>query len=355
MTGLVITAVGAVTSVGLDAVTTCASIRAGLSRPSVIEEFQVLDIEEFATTGVMGYPIEMLARGFSGVGRWAQLAVAAVEDLCRSRGLPDATDDDYWRNTRWILVVPEIDVTRFPFGPGCNPNQLESTLLATLRERLAKVCVIHGVEVLDSGRRGFFEAISRAQCEIDAGCRRFVVVAMDSLVDAASLAWLNDDGRLKQDGNPVGLMPGEASVALMVEQAAIAEATALGRLGPSVVEEGGVDGLRDAIHRILEELDEHSALVVIVDQNGEPWMSEGYGRVCVGLPWSGSAPEWSSVVPSVGDVGAAAPALQAIVACARLGRTECGGGMITFLDFDGACGAMAVRGGGECRGHIQRT
>jgi 3-oxoacyl-[acyl-carrier-protein] synthase-1 len=50
-----------------------------------------------------------------------------------------------------------------------------------------------------------------------------VILGADSLVDQRSLTWLQGNGRLKNDQNPVGLVPGEAGVCLMIEPRAAAE------------------------------------------------------------------------------------------------------------------------------------
>src|SRR5262252_9886938 len=97
MSALAITALGAVTSVGIDAVTTCASIRAGLSRPEALDGAIVLDLEDYQEVPVTGHQVGTLTRGFSNVGRWLQLAPVALRDLCVSGSLPlPQADAAFW-------------------------------------------------------------------------------------------------------------------------------------------------------------------------------------------------------------------------------------------------------------------
>ena len=117
MTHGVITALGAVTSVGLDAVTTCASIRAGISRPQTLLEHPVLDREAHASVGVTGHPVSLVTRGFTGVGRWLQLAALALEDLCESGALPGPEAASLWSSTLCTVVAPVLDAERFAMEP----------------------------------------------------------------------------------------------------------------------------------------------------------------------------------------------------------------------------------------------
>lgn len=352
MTNAVITAMGAVSSVGLDAATTCASIRAGLSRPETLVELEVLDREEQAPVGVTGHPVSVLTFGFGGVGRWLQLAASALEDLCQSAGLPGAGDVRFWSSTLCYVVVPVLDVPRFIMEPSCQSDaSVEASfvrpLLARVKERFAPGRTV----LLSHGRTGVLEAIRLAEEHFrQAHFERVAVLAVDSLTDAVSLAWLAEQERLKHDENPVGLMPGEGAVAFMLEMPRVAvsrHAPIVGRLGAVAIDREpralfiGERSQGEALARVV-----HSVLIgdggtlpyraaTLTDLNGEEWKSQelGYARVRVSRQvWDGDAVELPA--SSVGDLGAAMTALQIVLACRSLMRGYAVGDRMLFTSSD---------------------
>jgi len=354
-----ITGLGAVTSVGLDAATTCASIRAGIARPSEIEGHEsmvYLDYEQAPTTG---HTVPDLARGFTGVGRWLLLAAAAIEDLCSSAGLPTPeADPRFWQGTVCYLVVPEIDFDRFGLEPYCDEETLPSTFRDPLLQRVAKEFAPVRTSVIAKGRIGVFEVLRSITWQAK-GVERFVVVATDSLVDVPSLRWLDEASRLKNDMNPVGLCPGEASVAMMLEephtaQRRMAKAQAMLHavatdLDPerSAARGPGGTGLARATTSVLEHASRHEygAPCFVSDLNGEVWRARelafaqqrvGHGR------WKSER----TILPatSTGDLGTAMSALQIAVATKALQRQYSGGSsvLVTSSDPRGRVGAAVI-------------
>ncbi|MCA9654380.1 MAG: hypothetical protein KC501_30950 [Myxococcales bacterium] len=354
-----ITGLGAVTSVGLDAATTCASIRAGISRPSELEGHEsmgYLDYEPVATTG---HAVPELARGFSGVGRWMQLAAAAIEDLCDASRLPAPADDPaFWKATVAYLVLPVIDDERFGLASYCEeehlPRTLRDPLLARVAERFAPV----HTSVLARGRAGVLEVLASLGWQTK-GVERVVIVATDSLVDVPSLRWLEETGRLKNDMNPVGLSPAEASVALMLEEPRSAQHR--GAAGLAVLHAAATDldpersagkgaggvGLARAVQGVLERssLQDHGAASYVGDLNGEVWRARelAAAQMRVG-PERWSTERMVLPVVSTGDPGAALPALQIVVATTALQRGYAGGSsvLVTSSEPGGKVGAAII-------------
>src|SRR5207237_8942597 len=63
--------------------------------------------------------------------------------------------------------------------------------------------------VSTTGHAGIAEALNRAVGDLaTAHVSRALVGGVDSLVDGAVLAWLNDCKRLKSSGTPTGVQPG---------------------------------------------------------------------------------------------------------------------------------------------------
>ena len=353
-----IVALGAVTSVGLDAATTCASIRAGITRPSDLEGHQSLSHLDYELAPTTGHVVPGLARGFSNVGRWIQLAAAAIEDLCTSAGLPRPDQDRrFWEATSAHLIVPRMGI-RFGIDPYCSEALLPTTLRDPLLTRVAGVFSPKRTSVLAKGPLGVFELL-RAIDWRALGYLRVVIVAVDSLVDAPALRWLEDQGCLKNDMNPVGLSPGEAAVALMLEEPRTAQyrgAEALATVFATATDldpersadrgAGGV-GLARATSTVLQQtsLHECGAASHVSDLNGEVWRARELAAAQQRVGFS----RWSTdriVLPalSTGDPGAAMSALQLAVASRALQRGYAGGAsvLVTSSERSGQVAAAIV-------------
>lgn len=353
-----ITGLGAVTSVGLSAATTCASIRAGLSRPSELEGHESMSYLDYAPVATTGHAAPDITRGFCAVGRWLQLAAAAVEDLCAAASLPTPEDDPgFWQQTGAYLVVPPFGV-RYLLEPACDEVELPSSFRDPLLARVRSVFAPRSVVMVPKGRVGVLEVLESIEW-VEARPRRIIVVATDSLVDVPSLRWLVEDRRLKCDENPVGLSPGEASVALMLEEPrsaqargatahAIAHAAATDLDPARTAGEGaGGIGLGRAALTVLEQggLSEHGTSDYVADLNGEQWRARelALAQQRVGHQRFGHQ-RTTLPVTSTGDLGAAMSALQIAVACKALERRYSAGSsvLVTSSEPRGRVGAAVI-------------
>lgn len=364
MRKLAITAMGAVTSVGMNAVTTCASIRAGLARPVALDCGLVLDLEDYKEIPIVGHPAGSIAQGFSNVGRWLQLAPPALKDLCDSGGLPAPTADPaFWAATRLVVVLPVLD-DRFVPDPNCSPEALPAAFVAPLQHRVRQFFGPAQTTVHPRGRTGLLEGLSAAREWIAQGhSSRVVLLAVDSLVDRAALDWLSETGRIRCDTNPVGLSPGEAGCALLVEDAASAAERGaapmafLGAVSTHAEPQATLAGhasqgksLSTAIAEVLTRLGSRTPYTgpAIVDLNGETWRAHEFGSARARVPrdlWQGD----DVIVPaeSVGDTGAATAALQCALACRALARgyAPWDALLMTCSDEHGLVGAATLSNG----------
>lgn len=351
-----ITGVGAVTSVGLDAATSCASIRAGLSRPTELSHSSVSYLD-YALTPTMGHEVPVLTRGFSNIGRWLPLSAAAIEDLCVSARLPSPGEaPEFWASTAAYLVLPEID-ERFEHDRYCTeaalPRHYQEPLLGMTAARFAP----RWVTLVPGGRISVFEISSSVPWQPDLD--RAIIVATDSLVDASGLAWLEENGRLKSDMNPVGLRPGEASVAVLLESPRAARhrgqvpsvfLRAVATETDSEKEQGG-SGEGAALARAVSQVLRAEAMAPashVADLNGEVWRARELALARQRV----EGPGWPerAILPalSVGDPGAAMSALQVAVAVASLQRGWSGGASVLVTSSEpGGRVASAIIGAGE--------
>jgi 3-oxoacyl-[acyl-carrier-protein] synthase-1 len=362
MTNLSVTALGAVTSVGYSAATACSSIRAGVTRPSLLDGFEVLDMDEQEPVGLTAHPLGEATRGFSGVGRWLQMAALALEDLSVSGSLPAAEEAWFWSAADCYLVLPVLDPRRFDStGMGGSEEALEASFLRPLRNRCASFFAPSRTALLARGRIGTLEAIQVAARQVFEGrAARAVVLAVDSLVDEPALLWLAESNRLKEDENPVGLVPGEAAVAFVVEPAPLASERGSSPLAHIVAVATarennafmwGGDSLGDAVAEVVQRVVSDAGVAtpyraeVLTDLNGESWRSAEYGNARIKIPtsvWAGD--RYSMPAASVGDVGAAMTALELAVACHSLDRGYAAGRNVMVISSDeyGEVGAAVL-------------
>ncbi|RYZ16474.1 MAG: hypothetical protein EOO70_04355, partial [Myxococcaceae bacterium] len=218
MMSLALTGIGGVSSVGWGVVSTCAAIRAGITRPKPLHDLYLTDQELLEPVPVTGHPVSELTDGFGPLGRWLQLAQASVRDLQQEAGLPAAEDVRFWRQTGWIFVLPHLEAARYlevqDFGGGL----MMATWLEHLKRLLGLPWRQDAVHFIHAGHAGTAAAIRLSgQRLADRDVERFVIVAVDSYLDETSLEWLGAHRRLKSPDRPVGLMPGEAGASLLVE------------------------------------------------------------------------------------------------------------------------------------------
>jgi 3-oxoacyl-[acyl-carrier-protein] synthase-1 len=320
----VLTAIGAVTSVGRGAVPSCAAIRAGITRPRPVEHFATLDLDEHAPAALLGHPIAGRTDGFAPNARWRWMAGAALDDLLASEHVPAPADVAFWSRCGLIFVLPVLDDARYYYAPFAHPGTVWQSCIEPIiaRQRLLLDAAHRSVAAVGPAGIGF--ALQTATAWLDAAeIDRVLVVGADSLLDAWSLAWLA--GRLKHSGNPVGASPGEAAFALLLErEGSRAAPPPLGRLRAIAWEE--VDepfmnaeraqgrGLVRALRRVCSTGTELSG-DVYVNLNGEAWRAAELGAAASALPAHLRGPQrFQLPAACIGDVGAAAGGIH--IACA---------------------------------------
>ena len=208
---IAITGLGMVSPVGLDTSQACSSMRAGISRFQESPDYYCL-----AADMDLAEPEPLVCARVPGMDpppgpdRMAVLAAMAMSDLIRDAKLKRA----HLPNLAVYLVLPRperqtgraMDI----FG------QLETHTGIAYRS---------GNRIFDTGRTGWFEAVSAARAEIsEAGERRIALLAVDSLLDNATLRDLDHSGRLKSERNLDGFIPSEGAAAMLLEHIESAQA-----------------------------------------------------------------------------------------------------------------------------------
>jgi 3-oxoacyl-[acyl-carrier-protein] synthase I len=229
---LVITAQGMVSSLGLDAATSCAAARAGLRRAQALDCMRFASIDGRSVECAVGHRVPFISHGFEGAPRLARLAAAALRDLTSGFLVSTGARAGFYismPSCRRPLTGAELIPDRIAkqsflaevedATSGLDDRGWTEKVLSLMRQQVDMAKSISLRFVTHSGHAGFAEALAVAACELQKGEIDLALVGgLDSLADERSLKWLKLTGRLKSEANPAGLEPGEASVFLAVER-----------------------------------------------------------------------------------------------------------------------------------------
>lgn len=212
--GVIVAAFGAATVLGLDAPTAFAAARAQLSRAITHPQFRMRSEVEGVEEPVIVHAAPLVTAGFEGPGRLFRLAQAALIDLLGS--CEKLTDP--WRDATFYVAACG--------RPGAVPAQPAAPDAA---QRMARGVAMRAAaaaqwprqpEIRFVGAEGHtagIRALGAAARDLMQGTvPAAVVLAFDSLLDEPTLQALATHGRLKCDGVPAGLQPGEAAAAVLL-------------------------------------------------------------------------------------------------------------------------------------------
>lgn len=359
---LAITGLGMISSVGRDAVTSCAALRAGLTRPRPLHGFTVLDEETQAPVPLVGHPVHGYTEGFAPLARWARLVHGALDDLLRQGRVPGPEDAAFWNRTRLMCITPLLDAERFFEVRQVGADGVKDAYAQLLDEQLPRQIPAQRPRFLTLGHAGLAAALREAEEGVArAEAERYLVVAADSYLDVYTLEWLAARHRLKTEANPVGLMPGEAGACLLIESVkaarqrgapveALVAAAAVAR--PPEAGSRDVAGMGASIARavlgVLERqpVGQHFQGDVVVDLNGEVWRANAWGHARVHLSEAlGEQARPVTFCDCIGEVGASSGLVAACVATRSLARRYATGPscLLVTLSEDGLVGCALVR------------
>jgi 3-oxoacyl-[acyl-carrier-protein] synthase-1 len=368
---LSIDGVGAVCSLGVDLPNAAAAWRAGLSRAAPDLAFSVRDTESASGAGVTVHAVPVVAHGFEGLPRFQRLLEAALKDVNRrfqaalhgkrigcllvlphpkrrflTHPLID-DEEDRAEAQRLLAEVPEID------------NAFLNTFVgqAVAASGISVPVAFHGGTA--QGPVGFIDALAETARLFGRGaCDSMLICCVDSLVDYATLSWLESVHRLKTPDSPVGIEPGESAAVVIVSRSsarssrlrvsAIAAATET-----AAFNDGGVStgvGLNECITACLRarHASPEDRLWFVSDANGESYRAQEWGQVLVRLresqPSLDEAVTWFPAA-GLGEVGAAFPglALGLIEHAVLRGHAPAAGAVVCFGADQGPRGAYLVK------------
>jgi 3-oxoacyl-[acyl-carrier-protein] synthase-1 len=267
--------------------------------------------------------------------------------------LPPPGDAAFWGRCVLFVALPDLTSERFFFDERASPSRIADTFMAPLRRHLPPALPSEHVFLQPLDRMALPLVIEQSgELMRRMGVDRFVVLAVDSLVDAFALHWLGEAGRLKSDLNPVGLMPGECAAALLLEAErrgvhderpawAVVTTVATGR--DAAFDDRDAPPRGRTLAEVLAPAITGGTVDLFSDLNGEAWRAREHGTALVHL--GGVELDVHHAAAEVGDVGAASSVLDTVLAARSLQRGYARANRVTVAisSDDGGVGALALR------------
>ena len=193
----IVSCISLVSPVGYSAAATCAALRAGIAA------FEELDYRDSFAMPIRGACVEAIARSRRGRERLKMLARLVIESI-----EPHAAAALPWAQMPLILCTRERDT------PGARLNGILNGLRFPDGSELTQRRTAH----IPAGQPAAFAALMQARKMLSDGESACLVLAIDSLIDARTLAWIDDHKRLKTSETTDGLIPGEAACLAVVSR-----------------------------------------------------------------------------------------------------------------------------------------
>lgn len=209
---LAITGLGLVSSIGHDVDTAIAAMRCGIARPIELSS-HIFSFDELDTVAVPGMPVKGVTEGFKGLGLYTLLGSMALKDLFRNAEL-SPVNQDFFKDTGLLAGVSPVRQD----GMDVYDEMIEEELAGCLIKAASLPSVIQERGVVASGNCSVFLAIQESFRLIEKKqLKRVIVIGIDSLTGQGDLDALVAMNRLRTPKNQVGLIPGQAASAVLVE------------------------------------------------------------------------------------------------------------------------------------------
>lgn len=319
---IVITAIGALTSVGANAEQSCAAVAAGMARFNEHETYKCIPKEPESDEPFPFYvsDVPLIKHDVTGQERFLRLGIPALTELLEKAKIKR----NDLEHMGLMLALPQSD-------KAIDAMNMSTEFVHELRKRMG-LTIIKLWKSTQAGHTGSFSLLKSAIQKLQAGDLGYCIVGgVDSYLMKDRLDVLDAAWRLRSERTVDGFMPGEAAVMLMLETAEHARArkapilAQLGMIGEGMETETitsqkqstGV-GLTQAIESVLQP--DHypqGFATVYCSLNGESYQAFEWGVILARL--QDTLKKMKNLVhpaDCVGDIGAATGAF--LIACATV-------------------------------------
>jgi len=309
-----ITGIGATTSVGLDAVSTAAAVRAGISG---FQEHPYMINQEGEPYLLAMVP--SIEPDISGEQRYIELVTPSIKEALIP--LQKISEDQF--EITVILGLPEK-------RPGI-PDSLAEKVATSIKSITTEHYKIKDVKTAYKGHAAGLMALESAIQLLATGeCEFCLVGGVDSYIDPDTLDWIEDNEQLHIPSNAWGFMPGEAAAFCLICSAKTANRYKL-QIKAQVLavatahEENCIktetvcigEGLTSAVREVFQVLPEGVKInQTYCDQNGEAYRADEFGFMLARLSEYFVDPsDYVAPADCWGDVGAASGVLFMHLVC----------------------------------------
>ncbi|WP_073560771.1 hypothetical protein [Archangium sp. Cb G35] len=340
--------------------TACAAFRAGISRVRTSREFRYFPEEDNAPLPLRTCSIPVRTFGFSAAGRLVAILGGTLEDLQSRLELGNLRTD-----TALYLVLPDPLEREFPMraglmeDPSGRVEALGQFVLNQTFENLGMTWRGLKGQFFMGGQVTFARALQAAQVALESrSVGACLVMAVDSLLSPPTLSRLVRERRVKTDDLPVGFIPGEVGVAILLRPApgSLKEGSA----SPVSIRQVHVSdppASRQTDDRVLafcveRVLQPHGGPapeepLLVSDHNGEQRRASEWGNLQIHL--HAAHPDWmleNACFPAIGfgETGAASGAVGVCVAARSLerGYARSRSALVLSTSEDGARAAILL-------------
>ncbi|RPI70677.1 MAG: hypothetical protein EHM45_24540, partial [Desulfobacteraceae bacterium] len=305
---------GARTSVGWDAASTAASVRAGLAR---FGEYPSLTDNQGNPVAVAMAPY--LAPEIFGSDRFLALGIPAAAQAVSP--LSNASSKD---TSLDILIGLPLE------RPGL-PKELGDDVIKGFEKAFAGNRTVNSIDVFAKGHAAGLMALQLGRQRIlDGKTKACLIGGIDHYLTPETMTWLDKNEQLLTEANPWGFVPGEGAGFCLLTSSDLIERIKCPALGQVVsmalaheknlIKTDTVclgEGMTAAIREALQPFEEHKPLIdnIVCDLNGEPYRAEELGYALLKTGEYLKTPDDIKIpMDCWGDVGAAAGPLYVILA-----------------------------------------
>jgi len=346
--------IGATTAVGLDAASTAAAVRAGVSG---FQEHPYMINQEGEPYLLAMVP--SIDPGISGAKRYIELMSPSISEALMP--LQHLSENKF--EITVILGLPEK-------RPGIL-DDLAEKVASSIQTNTSEFYKIKDIKIAYKGHAAGLMALESASKLFAAGdCEFCLVGGVDSYIDPDTLDWIEDNEQLHIPSNAWGFIPGEASAFCLVcsvktanrynlpikaQLLAIATAHEENCIKTETICIG--EGLTSAVSKALQVLPDGVKInQTYCDQNGEAYRADEFGFMLARLSKYFVDPsEYVAPADCWGDVGAASGVLFVQLVCGAAEKGYCIGdiSLLWGSSEGGERGATLVRTNGNEKNDLQ--
>ena len=344
---LAVSGLGMVTPIGHTVESACAAHRAAIVRASVLPGSGSLSDSDVGA-GLTVHALRGYADGFAQLGFWVRVGAGCLRDLTRFGSFPPTPE--FWSRTWVVAAIPVLDEERFFLPTDDVDGMIREHFLVPALAELGVSVPAERMAVVEEGKCGAAWSIDLARQLLERHeAERVVILSVDTYCDPYSIAWLTERNLIKTDEQPMGLIPGEAGAAIVLERADAARSR--GSAIHAIVTHAAVDNRQDYEYLQPDHIGRALAVAartalgagggrfrgdLYLDLNGLEWRATVWGHAQIALQHEIDFERSRQIVPatSLGEIGCASGSIAICLAARSFARGHSSGNQVLVCSVD---------------------